>query len=341
MPGTRQVPVAGLSEVAVLPTFRRRGVLRVLVRRLLDDAAKRGLSMAVLFASEGGIYGRFGFAPACFAARYRVDLARAALRSVPEPPGTVRLLTATEARGALPEVFDLARRARPGEIDRSPTAWQAVLDGPVPPGIPGPGRFICSYVEHGRVDGYAVYDVGPASRSAETHRDLELVELVALHSRAEVALWRYLTSMDLVSRLVTDERPTDEPLRHLLVDPRALETTAVADHLWLRVLDPLAALAARRYSAPGRLVLEVDGDEGPATRVLIEAADDGEAVVTPSVQPAEVRLDLAGLGACYLGATTPALLGRVGRADELVPGALDRASALFAAASAPFCTADI
>ena len=61
VPGQVQVPMAGVSYVAVHPLHRRRGVLRALMRSQLDDLHARGVPLAGLGASEAGIYGRFGY----------------------------------------------------------------------------------------------------------------------------------------------------------------------------------------------------------------------------------------------------------------------------------------
>jgi GNAT superfamily N-acetyltransferase len=58
VPGRVQVPMAGVSYVAVHPLRRRRGVLRALMRSQLDDLHARGVPLAGLGASEAGIYGR-------------------------------------------------------------------------------------------------------------------------------------------------------------------------------------------------------------------------------------------------------------------------------------------
>ncbi|HZP15518.1 MAG TPA: GNAT family N-acetyltransferase, partial [Nocardioides sp.] len=59
VPGGR-LDVPGVTWVSVDPTYRRRGILRKLMRRQLGDFRDAGLAAAVLTASEGGIYGRFG-----------------------------------------------------------------------------------------------------------------------------------------------------------------------------------------------------------------------------------------------------------------------------------------
>ena len=60
MPGG-QAACGGVSFVAVLPNYRRRGIMSGMLRHLLADIADRGEPLAALFASEPEIYGRFGF----------------------------------------------------------------------------------------------------------------------------------------------------------------------------------------------------------------------------------------------------------------------------------------
>lgn len=337
VPGPALLPVAGWSEVAVVPTARRRGVLRALVGALRAEAVAAGRAGVVLFASEAGIYGRFGFAPACSAARYRLDLARARLRPAPAPAGRVHLLRPDEAASALPAVFDVARRLRPGEVDRAAGSFAALLE---PTGPAGAARFVAAYEVANRLDGYAVYDVGPRP-GGRPGRQVELVELVTVHAAAEAALWDHLLATDLVRTLVTSERPVDEAVRHRLADPRTLETVAVDDHLWLCLLDPAAALAARRYGAPGRLVLEVRGEQGVPTRLCLESDRTGAATVEVTTDPAELVLDAGALSAAYLGGTALGPLARAGRVEERRAGALAAATALLAVEDAPFCTADV
>src|SRR5205823_1682472 len=69
-----QVKAAGVTVVGVLPTHRRRGYLNAMMRSLFDAARARGEPVAVLWATEDTIYGRFGYGMASMAAE--IDLPR-------------------------------------------------------------------------------------------------------------------------------------------------------------------------------------------------------------------------------------------------------------------------
>ena len=59
-----EVAAAGVSNVTVLPSHRRRGLMRRMITDLLTDARQRGEALAVLWASEAPLYGRFGYGAA-------------------------------------------------------------------------------------------------------------------------------------------------------------------------------------------------------------------------------------------------------------------------------------
>ena len=63
---------SGITLVSVLPTYRRRGILSSMMNYLLADAAAHHEPLAILFASESGIYGRFGFGLATSHLRLRI-----------------------------------------------------------------------------------------------------------------------------------------------------------------------------------------------------------------------------------------------------------------------------
>ncbi len=342
-PGGARARAVAVSNVAVLPTHRRRGVMSAMLAHLFDEVHGSGGALVVLYASEGGIYGRFGFAPASFAATYRLERDAARLRPIGTGQPAVRLLRPAEAAEALPAVFDLARRQRAGELERSPGGWAALLEEPAGP----VARFVAAAISAGEVAGYVIYEVvaqAPASRvrpeESVADRLLRLVELVALDEGAYRALWSYLLDVDLVGALVTGPRPLDEPLRFLLEDPRALEVRRLEDHTWLRLLDVHRALCERRYRAAGSLVIEISDDHCPwnAGRIALVVDPSGQASVAPSAAPPDLVCGIAGLAAGYLGATSWRTLVRAGAVTAASAASLARADLLFGTAEQPFCT---
>ena len=107
-----ELPCAGVTWVGVLPSHRRRGILRDFMRRQLDDVRGWGEPIAALWASEASIYGRFGYGPAAPGVAAKSNPARFALKEAQESTAAVRLTDAEEAAGLFPPIYDTVRSRR-------------------------------------------------------------------------------------------------------------------------------------------------------------------------------------------------------------------------------------
>jgi len=101
VPGGR-VPAAGITVAGVLPTHRRRGLLRAMMRALLDACHQGGEPVAYLWATEDTIYGRFGFGLASFTAEIDLPRERAAFHAPLAACGHVRLVSPVLPRNTSP-----------------------------------------------------------------------------------------------------------------------------------------------------------------------------------------------------------------------------------------------
>nr|WSY56747.1 sterol carrier protein domain-containing protein [Streptomyces sp. NBC_00886] len=161
------------------------------------------------------------------------------------------------------------------------------------------------------------------------------VELATVSRQVYAALWRFLAGIDLVS-WIDYEGAVDQPLAHLLTDPRAMRSAPV-DRLWVRLVDVDRALSARRYAGTLDLVLDVEDAFCPWNTGRYRLAADHDTVACERTHaPADLRLTAAELGAAFLGGTTLASRAAAGLVQELRPGALARATAAFRADREPF-----
>ncbi|WP_438483560.1 GNAT family N-acetyltransferase [Streptomyces sp. S186] len=326
------LPVAGIASVGVAPTHRRRGILTSMMRAQLTDLHEhRREPIAVLRPSEAGIYGRYGYGPATLGNQMRCD--RRALCFRPDTDfgeGTVRLQHADQARPLVEKVYDQARTTAVGWPDRQAVHWAVRLaDYPHRRGASTSLRFAVHQDNDGRATGYALYRHSSVPDGLGGSAGVvQVVELAALSRPAYAALWRFLAGIDLVT-WIDYEGAVDEPLLHLLAEPRAVHASQV-DRLWVRLVDVDRALAGRSYALPFDLVLDVRDDFCPWNTGRHRLQAEGKsAVCEPTTAPADLRLTTAELGAAFLGGTTLSARSAAGLVEELRPGALSRASAAF------------
>ena len=341
LPGYTMIPAAGVTWVAVLPTHRRRGILTALMRRQLEDVRSRGEALAVLTASEGLIYRRFGYGAATSETYIEIEKAHNAFVEPRDFPGRYRLVEHEEAiNEILPPLYEDVRRARIGELSRTPAKWKSQYRSPNAPfnGF-GPRLYAVYESDTGQVDGAVIYRAKLEWTNGVPDGSLQVIELIARTPEAYAALWRYCLDVDLIARVRGMHRPLDEPLRWMLADPRRMRVTHLADNLWVRLLDIPAALIARRYATTGQLTFAVSDAFLPdlAGRYTLEGALDG-ADCARSDHPADLVLDVAALGATYLGGVSFTSLAQAGLIREEAPGALARADAMFATFPAPYCS---
>jgi predicted acetyltransferase len=337
------LPTAGVSWVAVLPTYRRRGILRSLMRRQLADIAARGEPIAALWASETPLYGRYGYGRATTQASFHFSRGEGALSAVAPADDALRLriVEPTAAAAELAKVYDTVLQNQPGFFTRNDAWWDRLLSD-LEEDRQGfsPQRCVLAEDDSGP-RGYALYR-GKNRWEEDTFLPdsvLTVKELVAADPAAGAALWRNLLSRDLLSEITARLRPADDPVLYQLFDPRRARVKE-HDGLWVRIIDLPAALTRRAYSCPIDVVLEVADEllpdnagrwrlraDGPAGNVSCERTG----------EPADVALDVRELGAAYLGGTRLGTLAAAGLVTQSRPGTLAGLSAAMSWDPAPWC----
>ncbi len=328
------VPIAAVTQVTVAPSYRRRGLLRAMMTHQLTDIATRGREpVALLWASESSIYGRFGYGEALN--RYRLTAETRPVSFAAHVDFGDGSVGEVDRDAFLPAAKQLRAgwlADRPGALDRDDDWWEIRLHDPEPLRHGGSAyRFALHFAADGRPDGYLIF------RVKEFDDMVTIVAVDAADMPAYAALWRFVLNLDLIRRFRFDDAPIDEPLRFLVNDPRAIGAE-LRDGTYARIVDVPRALEARRYAAEADLLIGVVDPLLTANQrtFRLQGGPDG-ASVKPSRRKPDLVMNIRELGAIYLGGISPATLHRSGLIEERTTGAVAALAGAFAWSRLPYC----
>lgn len=292
-------PADFITDVTVRPTHRRRGLLRGLITHDLAVARESGHSMAALTATEGAIYGRFGFGVSSQDQRIEV-VSDGRFTLAHEPEGSVEMVGSGAIDEVRREVFDAFHRSHRGSHGRLDW-WVEFAAGRWNYESHKPNRRLRSAIHRdaaGRPDGVVSYEVAESFGSTLTVRDME-----AVTTEAELALWEFLASIDLVTRIKASKVNPSTPLPWTVRDPRLVKFTGNADLTWLRILDVPKALSVRGWDSAGSVTLRVIDPLGWCSgSYRIDVSEPGAPAEVTRVGDQDVAtLDISSLGSLYFG----------------------------------------
>ncbi|MFZ0158672.1 MAG: GNAT family N-acetyltransferase [Kineosporiaceae bacterium] len=322
----RRVPVAGLTWVGVHPDQRRRGVLTALMRHHLDRTLADGVAVSALHCSEPEIYGRYGYGMAT--TQSVVTLGRGTALTAPRLDAAAAELTTQLAtisdRGMarrLRECDEAIAETELGTIVFAEGYYRRVVR-PTPQSLRDkePLRVLFAG-RNGRDVGMALFRRTHKWERGRPGGELE-VSFLGGDPAARLALLRRLVDFDLMGS-VKVAVGIDDPLWHWITGPRSTSDSHVRDSLWVRLVDLPAALVSRGYEADCDVVVEVTDAWLPrnAGRWRLTVST-GEATVAPTDADPDTALDIAVLGAAWLGSTNLAAMHRAGQVSEKRPGAI-------------------
>jgi predicted acetyltransferase len=313
------IPAAHVSGVGVLPTHRRRGILTRLMHRQLREIAEAGREpVAVLWASETKIYPRFGYGPACSRLTMSIMNREVRLPALPATPsGRLRMGDPADLLADLGKVYEQLRPSKVGWSSRDDRWWRFVLSDLKEKRDGATKLRAVVHEGPGGPTGYALWRVNDEWTAHGPDSEVQVREVAADDPETYLALWRFLLGIDLTRTVKVRLGALDEPLRYLADEPRRLGA-AIADGLWIRIVDLPAALAARRYATEVDVVLEVDDPilEQNSGRWRLTGGPGG-ATCTRTSDPADLSCSVTDLGAAYLGSTSLTVLAAAGRVRQL------------------------
>jgi len=331
------VPAAAVTVVTVQPSYRRRGLLTEMMKHQLHDVHQRGEPVALLWASESAIYGRFGYGQASPQVRLTGKTKTTAFRSdVDLGAGSVGEVERDQAIPVIKRLHQSLLPQRVGALNRTDEWWTVRWHDPEAWRHGASAyRFALHYDRRGRPDGYVAFRV--KNDWSESGAEVIVEELDAAGAEASAGLWRFVLDLDLVRSFSRQGAPLDESVRYLVSDLRSVKAEE-QDGTYARLVDVPRALEARRYLTELDVIIRV---QDPLFRhntgtFRVVAGPDGASVTRVRGRP-DLAMSIGDLSAIYLGGTPLTALARAGLVLERTKGAAAATAVAFGWPQPPFC----
>jgi predicted acetyltransferase len=329
----RPAPMGGVTGVGTLPEWRRKGLLRQVMTTGLAKMRDSGQAIAILWASMGAIYQRFGYGLAASMVRYEFDPRYAGLEVKRPAAGRVEMVALERARPLLESIYNRFIGPRNLPIHRNDFLWESDLREK-----PGSPKYVAVYTTPpGDARGYMVYRTREGS-GLIGNQEMQIIDFIPLDVEAFSAMWDYILRHDLVGKVtMSGVIPEDDPAPDLLSEPRILNRRTT-DAIWLRITDVAAALPQRPYAESGKLTFAIAKDaECPWNEGTWALETDGpSATVSASSESPVMTMPMTTLAGMLTGFRTASHYQRIGRLECHDHDALARADRMFATAYRPF-----
>lgn len=324
--GAQRVPCAGLTWVGVHPDHRRKGVLSAMLRHHFEQVhAQPGVHVSALHASEPAIYGRHGYGLASL--ELEVTLSRGTTLTAPHLDAQAAGVTTHLATVSDPGVPARLREchlanAELGSVVGALEYYQRVCRE-FPEDRRGHEPWRVLFARRGGADvGVALFRRTAKWERARPSGEVEVWAVLG-EPAARLALVRRLVDLDLTGSVKVGTVGADDPLLLWAGGPRAATDVATYDSLWVRIVDLAGALQDRAWHAACDVVVQVADRAAPwnegTWRVV---AADGTAEVERTSAGPDLSLDVAVLGAAYLGGGNLLAAHRAGLVAEHRAGAV-------------------
>ena len=236
----------------------------------------------------------------------------------------------------LDDIYSRFTAPRTGYLIRDKFKWETgVLN---PPSAPGIVQDKIVYEEDGMPLGYVVYRVEPQFNDLGLAHKISIKDMAWLSISAYYGIWNYFTRMDLTHKIHWIQMPPDDPIPHLLLEPRKLNIKSGNGFL-ARIVDLEKAIPVRGYSEDGELNFKIFDDvmcpwNNGTWHMKIR---DGKGSIERTDIEPEVSMTINSLAMILFGQISTTRAMRMGIVDLKKEDALPRYDRLLRTEYMPFC----
>lgn len=332
------VKMGGVTAVGTLPEHRRKGLLRGIMQQGFDEMRERGQSIAILWASMGAIYQRFGYGLVSSNVSYKFDPRFVSFEGGTPASGSVSMMPKDDAWPIIKQLYIQYVQPRNLQIHRATALWEADNLHARKKGEP---VYIGVYRNgDGEATGYLVYKTHETESYPGPNQVMDVSDFVALDMDAYRGLWEYIRRHDLVGTVqMRNVIGEEDPAPYLLSEPRMLNKH-VADAIWGRVVDLEMAIPQRPYGDRSEVTFAIPEDRmcrwNEGTWLL--ETDGKTTSVRKTDRSPELTMPINTLAGLIAGHRTATHYQRAGRLEGTSDEALKRANRIFATEYAPHCS---
>jgi predicted acetyltransferase len=202
----------------------------------------------------------------------------------------------------------------------------------------GQKQFIIIYEEEGKPQGYFIYRASSTNEGRlKFGQNISINDMAWLTPSAFRAIWEFFSRMDLGLKISLNRAPSDDPLPHLLEEPRMLNRMT-RDGILGRIVDIERAMDKRRYDAEGSLIFKITDNLCPWNEGTwkLEASPNGSTVKVTDESP-QLEMPVSTLPVLFFGQLSATKAARMGRLDVIDSGSLKTWDAVMETRYAPAC----
>jgi predicted acetyltransferase len=254
------VRMGGVSSVACLPEYRRKGHVGTLLRHALEGMREAGQPLSALYTPHPSLYRRYGWMVAGANLKFTFNPKHVTAYNPSAARGRAVRVT-EEDQPVVEQVYTQYSARRTGQHVRSDRWWREAFFRRIYDTERKLADVAVWYNENGDPNGYVCYESHRGQPPMASSK-IWLREFVALNGDAYQGLLRYILSHDLADEIFW-YGPPEDPLAYAVDDSYQVKREYV-DDMMLRVVD-IETAVAQRPAAPG-------SPEGALTIAISDAA---------------------------------------------------------------------